>query len=96
MPRERTIASMEPLPKERSDEDDEGNLFVSRRASMEPLPKERSDDGDRFSSLPSLSRPQWSRSRRSGATDKQRQADDLEHVASMEPLPKERSDARTR
>ena len=87
------IASMEPLPKERSDVvDDPGRLRAADVASMEPLPKERSDTaagsraclsrrslngaapegaerrGPTITNRLTIWRPQWSRSRRSGAT----------------------------
>ncbi len=86
-------ASMEPLPKERSDGLDRRRpRRPGTRASMEPLPKERSDDAhvSRPVSLNSL--PQWSRSRRSGATLASSGPFFRDQYASMEPLPKERSD----
>ena len=86
-------------------------------ASMEPLPKERSDDARHPVVFARSAMPQWSRSRRSGATlsastgdraDAQRlngaapegaerrarlgRAPRIAADASMEPLPKERSD----
>ncbi len=69
-------AAMEPLPKERSDlpaaERERGARGIQRLAAMEPLPKERSDAFlDTRAGLPLL-RPQWSRSRRSGATRRRR------------------------
>ena len=112
-------ASMEPLPKERSDDSSTQRARpAADRASMEPLPKERSD-GDglrglrgadarlngaapegaerRVGTLSTRSRqqePQWSRSRRSGATPSVTAWLADAACASMEPLPKERSDAR--
>ena len=62
-------ASMEPLPKERSDRGSDfavGEVDVS--ASMEPLPKERSDADGVTGARARRASPQWSRSRRSGAT----------------------------
>ena len=87
-----TAASMEPLPKERSDGQHRRDQGQARAASMEPLPKERSDRDPTCAAgrpRPSLNgaapegaerrpweadiigdkwQPQWSRSRRSGAT----------------------------
>ncbi len=59
---------MEPLPKERSDSVRFLEAPVMDSASMEPLPKERSDVAAVLAALRCLDRPQWSRSRRSGAT----------------------------
>ncbi len=71
----RYAASMEPLPKERSDVQLRFKIAGQNYwASMEPLPKERSD-GLRVPSGSSRARPQWSRSRRSGATEVQLVAD---------------------
>ncbi len=61
---------------------------------MEPLPKERSDLIELTCSV-AMRLPQWSRSRRSGATIKRHANLTCQHLASMEPLPKERSDGRT-
>ena len=60
-------ASMEPLPKERSDGWRGCTDRRILRASMEPLPKERSDV-PRLLGAVQVVLPQWSRSRRSGAT----------------------------
>ncbi len=62
-------ASMEPLPKERSDAKQADVTGLAEQvASMEPLPKERSDAAYRVYNAWPTSVPQWSRSRRSGAT----------------------------
>ncbi len=62
-------ASMEPLPKERSDLQRAAERLdvADLVASMEPLPKERSD-GNVDDLMAIAGWPQWSRSRRSGAT----------------------------
>ena len=61
-------ASMEPLPEERSDADHGPQRLVQdAQASMEPLPEERSDEQTGVYVFPRFV-PQWSRSRRSGAT----------------------------
>ncbi len=61
-------AAMEPLPKERSDLDSRTIWPVGEFAAMEPLPKERSD-GAPSPCHAYCATPQWSRSRRSGATE---------------------------
>ncbi len=85
---------MEPLPKERSDLGDDGPAARAVPvAAMEPLPKERSDlwfSAGRNRDLPIW--PQWSRSRRSGATPPHPVPALRTRLAAMEPLPKERSD----
>ena len=86
------LASMEPLPKERSDAMSEPISEAPVDASMEPLPKERSDVSHCADVPPAWRWPQWSRSRRSGATLFRLCLPSKPYPASMEPLPKERSD----
>ena len=86
-------ASMEPLPKERSDRAvAEAEAFRSARLNgAAPEGAERRLPAD--AAVPRCTRPQWSRSRRSGATPGRRRSSARTSAASMEPLPKERSDA---
>ena len=89
----RRAASMEPLPKERSDDDGpyQGRAPADGLNGAAPEGAERPSHQGTGASM-SERRPQWSRSRRSGATVHVLVPDQAVTRASMEPLPKERSD----
>ena len=85
-------ASMEPLPKERSDDVGQDAGRVAWRASMEPLPKERSDGEFSFRPVDGVRASMEPLPKERSDAPRTRCLRPVPLTASMEPLPKERSD----
>ena len=83
---------MEPLPKERSDAAGPRSSVAAVACLNGAAPEGAERHWPFMSAKPGLWSPQWSRSRRSGATRRPGAAARRGTPASMEPLPKERSD----